>query len=184
MNGEITMLAYGALDLARAYRTVRANTITIAEEIPETKYDFAPAPGTRTVRQLLVHVALSDSFSTVHKEKRTSFDGFNFPELVAQMQAEEAKPRSKPDVVALLKQRGDDTANWIASLSESFLAEPFTQPRGEPATKSRFEMIMGMKEHEMHHRAQLMLIERMIGIVPHLTRQMQERFAAARQVRA
>jgi len=36
----------------------------------------------------------------------------------------------------------------------------------------------------MHHRAQLMLIERMIGIVPHLTRQMQERFAAARQVRA
>ena len=27
-----------------------------------------------------------------------------------------------------------------------------------------------MKEHEMHHRAQLMLIERMIGIMPHLTR--------------
>jgi uncharacterized damage-inducible protein DinB len=45
-------------------------------------------------------------------------------------------------------------------------------------------MIMSLKEHEMHHRAQLMLIERMIGIVPHLTRQMQERFAAARQVRA
>jgi len=27
----------------------------------------------------------------------------------------------------------------------------------------------------MHHRGQLMLIERMLGIVPHLTRQMQER---------
>src|SRR5206468_2936988 len=118
-----------------------------------------------------------------HKEKRTSFDGVNFPEMVAQMQAEEAKPRSKAEVIALLKARGDDTANWIASLSESFLAEPFTQPRGEPA-KSRFEMIMSLKEHEMHHRAQLMLIERMIGIVPHLTRAMQERFAAARQVRA
>jgi hypothetical protein len=36
----------------------------------------------------------------------------------------------------------------------------------------------------MHHRGQLMLIERMIGITPHLTRAMQERFAAARQVRA
>jgi len=44
-------------------------------------------------------------------------------------------------------------------------------------------MIMGMKEHEMHHRGQLMLIERMLGITPHLTRQMQERFAAA-QARA
>ena len=56
-----------------------------AEEIPESKYDFAPAPGTRTVRQLLTHIALSDSFSAVHKEKRTSFDGVNFPEMVAQM---------------------------------------------------------------------------------------------------
>jgi uncharacterized damage-inducible protein DinB len=44
-------------------------------------------------------------------------------------------------------------------------------------------MIMAMKEHEMHHRGQLMLIERMLGITPHLTRQMQERFAAA-QARA
>jgi uncharacterized damage-inducible protein DinB len=182
---ETTMLSYGAHDLARAYRTVRANTITIAEEIPESKYDFAPAPGTRTVRQLLTHVALSDSFSSFHKDKRTSFEGVNFPELVAYMQAEEAKPRSKADVIALLKQRGDETAEWIASLSDSFLAEPFTQPSGTaPATKTRFEMIMSLKEHEMHHRAQLMLIERMIGIVPHLTRQMQERFAAARQVRA
>ena len=31
-------------------------------------------------------------------------------------------------------------------------------------------MLLGVKEHEMHHRAQLFLIERMIGIVPHLTR--------------
>jgi hypothetical protein len=29
----------------------------------------------------------------------------------------------------------------------------------------------------MHHRGQLMLIERILGIVPHLTRQMQERMA-------
>jgi uncharacterized damage-inducible protein DinB len=179
------MMCYGGKDLARAYRTVRANTVKIAEEIPESKYDFAPAPGTRTVRQLLTHIALSDSFSSWHKEKRTNFDGVNFPEFVATIQAEEAKPRSKAEVVALLKERGEATASWISSLSDSFLAEPFTQPTGtDPATKSRFEMIMSMKEHEMHHRAQLMLVERMIGIVPHLTRQMQERFAAARQVRA
>jgi uncharacterized damage-inducible protein DinB len=178
------MNVYGGKDLARAYRTVRANTIKIAEEIPENKYDFAPAPGTRTVRQLLTHVALSDSFTSMHKEKRTSFEGVNFPEFVAMMQAEEAKPRSKDEVIALLKQRGEETASWMSSLSDAFLAEPFHQPTGtDPATKSRFEMIMGMKEHEMHHRAQLMTIERMLGITPHLTRQMQERFAAARQMR-
>jgi hypothetical protein len=36
----------------------------------------------------------------------------------------------------------------------------------------------------MHHRAQLMLMERMLGIVPHLTRQMKERMAAAASGRA
>ena len=44
----------------------------------------------------------------------------------------------------------------------------------EPATKTRFEMLLSPKEHEMHHRGQLMLLQRMIGLVPHLTRQMQD----------
>jgi uncharacterized damage-inducible protein DinB len=51
------------------------------------------------------------------------------------------------------------------------------RPGMTPAAKSRFEMILSVKEHEMHHRAQLILIERMLGIVPHLTRQMQARMA-------
>ena len=37
---------------------------------------------------------------------------------------------------------------------------------------SRFDMILSVKEHEMHHRAQLMLIERVLGITPHLRQQM------------
>jgi uncharacterized damage-inducible protein DinB len=39
-------------------------------------------------------------------------------------------------------------------------------------------MILSVKEHEMHHRGQLMLVERIVGIVPHLTREMQARMAA------
>ena len=49
-----------------------------------------------------------------------------------------------------------------------------------PPTKTRFEMVLGTKEHEM----QLMLIEPMIGIVKHLTRHMQERMATASAVPA
>jgi len=39
--------------------------------------------------------------------------------------------------------------------------------------KNRFEMLINSKEHEMHHRAQLMVIERLLGIVPHPTRNRQ-----------
>jgi len=45
-------------------------------------------------------------------------------------------------------------------------------------------MLLGVKEHEMHHRGQLMMLQRMVGVVPHLTRQMQERMAQAQGARA
>ena len=60
----------------------------------------------------------------------------------------------------------------MEGLREELLAEQVGQLRG--GSKTRFEMILGTKEHEMHHRAQLMVIERLLGIVPHLTRQRQE----------
>jgi uncharacterized damage-inducible protein DinB len=67
----------------------------------------------------------------------------------------------------------------MESQSDDVLAERVKYPSGmTPPTKTRFEMLLGTKEHEMHHRGQLMLMERMLGIVPHLTRHMQERMAA------
>lgn len=56
--------------LAQALRTVRANTLQAAEEIPESKLDFSPAPVWRTIRQLLTHIAFGDSF--MHFQKRAS----------------------------------------------------------------------------------------------------------------
>ena len=56
-----------------------------------------------------------------------------------------------------------------------YLGERVELPMG---SKTRFEMLLAVKEHEMHHRAQLFLIQRMIGIVPHLTRERQQRMQA------
>ena len=61
-------------------------------------------------------------------------------------------------------------------LSCSELTSEVWAPLGQ-SKKSRLESLMGAKEHEMHHRGQMMLIERQLGITPHLTRAMQERFA-------
>jgi uncharacterized damage-inducible protein DinB len=45
-------------------------------------------------------------------------------------------------------------------------------------------MILSVKEHEMHHRGQVMLIQRMLGIVPHLTREREARTAQTREAAA
>jgi uncharacterized damage-inducible protein DinB len=100
--------------------------------------------------------------------------------------AEEAKPRTKAEIIAFLRAEGEKFASYLESLPDSFLAERVTMAPGvEPPTRSRFEMLLSPKEHEMHHRGQLMLVERIIGLVPHLTRQSQERMAAqAREAQA
>ncbi|HXW18303.1 MAG TPA: DinB family protein [Candidatus Acidoferrales bacterium] len=172
---------YGAKDLADSFRTVRKNTITIAQEIPEEKYNFRPAPDTRTVGELLTHLALAYSFQYhAHAEKKlTTLDGFDFPAFVQRITAQEKQPRTKEQIIDLLRTSGDQWATWVAGLSDEFLEEKVQmRPGMVPPAKTRFEMILSVKEHEMHHRGQLMLIERMIGITPHLTRQMQERMAA------
>ena len=177
------MTYYGGKELAAAFRTVRDNTIKIAEEIPEDNYAFSPAPECRNVGKTLAHIALSPGFAlAVHGNKISDLAQLNFPEMMQQVIAEEAKPRTKAETLAFLKSEGDKFEQFLQGLPESFLAESVAMPPGAPqATKTRFEMLLSTKEHEMHHRAQLMTMQRMIGQTPHLTRQMQERFAQLTQ---
>ena len=171
------MTYYGGKQLADAFRTVRNNTIKIAEDVPESKYDFTPAPDCRSIGKTLVHIAVGPIFQHhIQSNKITDVTQVNFAEIAQKATAEEAKPRTKAETIAFLKSEGDKFAAFLESLPESFLAEEVKMPppAGVPS-KTRFEMLLGAKEHEMHHRAQLMTMQRMIGQVPHLTRQMQER---------
>lgn len=173
------MVNYGAKELANAFRTVRANTIQTAQDIPEENYDFTPAPGTRSVSELLRHIAFGTLIHfDFHRDKHVStLQGYDFGAIMGRMNTEASKPRSKAEIVALLQQTGNEFAAWLESLSPELLNETYTDPAGQNP-KTRFEHLLGAKEHEMHHRGQLMTAQRMLGIIPHLTRQMQERLRA------
>ena len=175
------MIYYGSKELADSFRTVRKNTIVIAEDIPEQHYGFRAAPETRTVGQMLVHIALMPRLGEqIHLiERRTTLEGFDFFGSMGALTAEEQLVRPKGEIVGLLRAEGDKFAQLLEGLSEDFLSQRVAYPQGMmPPSKSRFEMLMSLKEHEMHHRGQLMLMERQLGIVPHLTREMQTRIAA------
>jgi len=175
------MTYYTAKDLAESFRTVRKNTVQVAEEIPEEQYGYRAAPDTRTVAQMLVHLALSlEMYEQIHSvERRTSLAGFDFPAWMQRAKAEEEKKRTKAEILSMLREGGERWAKFLEGLSEDFLAQRVSMPPGmTPESKSRFEMLLSSKEHEMHHRAQLMLIERTLGIVPHMTREFQARVQA------
>jgi len=116
------MTYYGGKELAAAFRTVRKNTVQIAEEIPENKYDFKPSPEARTVAQTLAHVALSPQFYTyVHSRKITDMGTVNFQEVFGPIMAEEQKPRSKAELVEMLKTDGEKFAAFLEGLTEADL---------------------------------------------------------------
>ena len=67
------MTYYGSKEMAESFRTVRKNTIQVAQDIPEDKYSYRPAPDTMTVAELLAHLATATNWaSACHFEEKKS----------------------------------------------------------------------------------------------------------------
>jgi uncharacterized damage-inducible protein DinB len=172
------MTYYGARDLADSFRTVRKNTIQVAKDLPEEQYGFRVTPEVESVGAMLAHVAIGTVMPLIFHgtERKTflSFDDWNT--FAAETKEKEAALTSKALILEALEVNGTKYAHWVETLDEAMLGEMVGFPPPiTPSQKSRFEMLLGVKEHEMHHRAKLMLIERMLGIVPHVTRAHQAR---------
>jgi uncharacterized damage-inducible protein DinB len=175
------MTYYGAKDIAGSFRTVRNNTLKIGEEIPEDKYAFRAVEGTRTIAQTLIHISNVHKFAlAIHRDNVLStMVGFNFMEFVGPLLASEQETMTKAQIIARLTSGGEEFETWVNTLSDNFLGQSIAMPPGgNPASRTRFDLLISVKEHEMHHRGQLMLMERLIGITPHLTREAQVRRAA------
>jgi len=176
------MTYYGAKELARNFRTVRGNTLRIAEEIPEDKYDFRPTPESRSAKEILAHlVATSQRNYHGHAVRQvTTFVGVDFAAMMRELteKSQQLVKLSKAELVDLLRVDGEQWGEFLDRVTEEQLSVvvPFSPP-AVPAAKSRFEMLLSVKEHEMHHRAQLMVYQRLLGLVPHLTRERQARMA-------
>ena len=171
------MTYYGAKELADSFRTVRKNTVQVAEDIPEDKYSYRAAPDTMSVGEMLAHLACSPHWAEqcLFVEKKANVAMEDFGRWMGEIGGKQQALTSKAAIVDALRTNGEAFTRQLEAATEADLGASVALPNG---SKSRFEMLLGVKEHEMHHRAQLFLIERMIGIVPHLTRARQQRQAA------
>ncbi len=85
------MNCYSAKEFVDSFRIVRKNTLVIAQDLPEEKYTFRPAPDIRSPGELLAHIALAHNFQyQIHAtERRTTLVGFDFPAIMKRLAAEE-----------------------------------------------------------------------------------------------
>ena len=70
-------MTYTGANISPKRLYLRKNTISIAQDIPEDKYNFRAAPNTRTVSQLLIHLAVSPSWQQeLHSQRVASLEGY------------------------------------------------------------------------------------------------------------
>ncbi len=175
------MTCYSGTDFGRAFRTVRMNTIQVAMDIPAEQWGFRATPESMSVHEILAHLAAATTWPLkLHGQDKKTFVTFeDFGAYIGAAKAFEQAVDTREAVLQALESEGEAFAAFLDSLSEADLAERVGFPAPlDPPSKTRFEMLMGVKEHEMHHRAQLMVCQRLVGVVPHLTRARQARTAA------
>src|SRR6478736_3358114 len=116
---------YGAKELAEGFRTVRKNTIQVAEDIPEDNYSFRAALDTMSVGEILSHLATStywaDQCHFIQKKSDVSMEDFGG--WMQEMGNRGKVLTTKAQILEALKKEGDAFAKGLESISEAELAQ-------------------------------------------------------------
>jgi uncharacterized damage-inducible protein DinB len=128
---------YGAQQLADSFRTVRKNTLAIAEEIPEDKYAFRATSEVMSVGEMLAHLAIAPMWQIdLHTRRVARLEFAMFAAHLQQLQVEQAALRTKADIVRTLKDNGDRMARSLKdSTKPRSPASSLSHPRCSPSRR-------------------------------------------------
>jgi len=159
------------------WKDARGGLIEEVEKIPEDQFSFRATPDTRTVSEILQHV-ISTQKIIVGEACRPDT---NLRRQSFAAHAEEYAPgvgdvTDKNGLIELLRTSMDECAAKISSYDDK-LGESMQSLMGQPITKVRF-LTFGMS-HEMYHRGQLTVYQRLLSIEPALTEKFRRMTAGA-----
>lgn len=136
------------------WNDVGRKLIAMAEDFPEAKYDFKPAPAQRSFAEQLLHVAGSNDLFTAVAVGRKPVDD-----------EDRAHYKTKADVVAYLKKSFAEGAEIIKAKGDSGMMQ--TVESAESHTKLPLvALAYGFVEHSGEHYGQLVVYYRVAGMVP------------------
>jgi uncharacterized damage-inducible protein DinB len=131
-------------------KTSRDFTLKVAEQMPESTYDFKLTPPQMSFAEQMVHLsqAMEGSLAPI----------FGNP-------TPPGKPSSlkKADVIAFVRQTFDSSIEKVSKLTPAQLSKTYTSGEG---TMSGLEILMFVLDHTTHHRASAEMYLRAKGITP------------------
>ena len=131
--------------LLENWNDIGKRLVTMAEDWPEDKYNYRLKPETRTVQEVLVHIAGSNYDLLNNVTKTKVGDGRNDPPL--------SEYKTKVDTIAFLKRSVADGAAEI-------------QKEGDAGVLQHLDYWIGYTEHMGEHYGLLVAYYRASGLVP------------------
>ncbi|MGB8322186.1 MAG: DinB family protein [Candidatus Acidiferrum sp.] len=129
--------------------------IAMAEDFPEDKFDYKPAPESRTFASNLLHASASMYYftDTAQGQKPRYPDDFKSDKI-----------KTKAQVVAFVKQCVSDGADMIKKKGDKGLLEAVDD--GSPHLDRLYDLAYALVEHSGEHYGQLVVYYRNNGLVP------------------
>lgn len=152
-----------------SWEYARSGVIAEAELVPPDRLDFRPAPGSRSVAELLVHIVESGQMMAGELTRPDGdFTRQSFDDHIREHAGTVSVEQSKAALLALLRETGEAGRARIRDAGEAFMLGRIRRFDGLLGTRLAW-MHHGI-DHEMYHRGQLALDLRLLGLVPALTR--------------
>ncbi len=160
--------------IIEGWREVRKGLIDEANQIPADKFSFQPTPDSRSVIRLLQHLVESQKFLVGEAcRPDTNLMRASFADNVKTYAPDVGAAADKDAVLNLLKESMDEAAAKLMAAGDE-LKNTMKRFDGKEMTKLSF-MSFAIA-HEMYHRGQLTVYERLLNIEPALTTRFRKAF--------
>ncbi len=152
-----------------AWGDARQGVIAEARTIPSSAFGYRPTPEARSVAELVTHIIDTGRMWSNELTRPTAdFTRKSFPAFIKHYGVRGRQPRSKTDLLRLLKSSHRDGVKQIRAAGEVGMLQYVRRFDGKHGTRLTW-MHHGIA-HEEYHRAQVALYARMLGRTPALTR--------------
>jgi uncharacterized damage-inducible protein DinB len=142
--------------LAEFSRAVRESTLKRLLQVPLGKENWSPLPAVMTFADIAHHIGEADRWLL------QKLDNPTMPKMVGKVgEAAYVTPEEFQKLVKNLMQSGEQRAELISTLTDSFLDSPITDDRFGNVTVW-WVIVRGNLDHEAHHRGQLAVYLRII----------------------
>ncbi len=157
-----------------SWKDVRSGLIDEGAQIPAEQFEFQAAPGTRSIKGLLQHLVETQKFlvGEVCRPDTNLLRG-SFADQIKVYAPEVRNVDDKDGLLSLLRVSMDESGAQLLAAGDE-MKNTMTRFDGKEMTKLAF--VSFAIAHEMYHRGQLTVYERLLGIEPALTQRFRKAF--------